>query len=362
MGSSSGSTGSRGSSGGGASPGRSTPGSPSASDGKRGSSMGAGGGSAPGTSSGGGGGGSRTNPGRPGGEAGPSVDGSDGYSGYSGNSDTSSFGSSSGGSESIRGAKAASFSFNSPEAGEMASFRADRQMARSLDGVGSFGLNGTDQGGVASGLFAGGGSLDTTTPGYKAVVGDGDLSESEQAREAYAVNKLNTQPKADTIALGQDMADNTNESFANRTKMPGVGVLQAVGAIGRNAMMANDVAGENQAMADSRNLNAPGVNANDVGNLAAGMNSASLSDTTGGLLGNAMAPAQAALGDYAAPTPNTPRGGDSSSSGITNEYEPQERLPDRPLQPQNPATGNGFGYGRLTNYGSYRRRVLNRLG
>jgi hypothetical protein len=283
----------------------------------------------------------------PGGFSSPSANNSDGL-----------IGSSSGGSESIRGSRAASFSFNSPNAGQMASFRSDRQAARSLDGAGSFSLNGTDQGGVASGTIAGGGSLDTTTPGYRAVVGDGELSDSERAKEARMA-QLDGQPVPDTIGAQQDAVDNVTTRFADRTKMPGVGLLQTIGAIGRNAMLAREVAGENNAMVANRNLSPATLNA-DASDISAAYNSASLSETTGGLLGNAMAPGMAAVGDYSAPTPNAPRGGDSSSSGLEEEPPPPAPRVDGP-QPQTPAAGNSRYGGRLTNYGSYRRRFRRAL-
>jgi hypothetical protein len=49
---------------------------------------------------------------------------------------------------------------------------------------------------------------------------------------------------------------------------------------------------------------------------------------------------------------NAGGGGPSASPGLIEDRVNSAVTPNR----------NGFGYGRLTNYGSYRRRVLNRLG
>jgi len=321
--------------------------------------MGPGGGSAPGVGSSGGRGGGSSHPGRPGGEAGPSVDGSGGYSGYGGNSDTSSFGSSSGGSESIRGAKAASYSFNAPDAGGMMSFRSDRQAARSLDGVGSFGLNGTDQGGVANGQVAGDGSLDTTTAGYKAVVGDGELSENRQLNEslmqARDLNPPDVRAKADAAALAADKnrIDQATDDNPMRSLLPAP--VEALADLGENFQAQKDFNADLEGIKDQYSLQdgyfgEPGFR---------DATEAAISEGTGGLIGNRDRMGRVAIGIAEDRSPSgMPKGKGNGGEGILEPYIP----PNKQTQTQNPNPEDPSYHGRLTNYGSYRRRVLNRLG
>jgi len=328
----------------------------------------------------------------------------------------------------------------------MASFRADRQEARSLDGVGSFGLNGTDQGGVASGLVAGrdplsegdsddgqrlgyvrnengnpvtnqdggyvatpGGfkapsadmvgymasegtlgqtrmenGLNVASPGYRTVVGDIGLADNQANREAMMSERAKVQPDT-RVAVERAVMDANNQRVA-QAKDDGIGraLMESVAPMGGLIGLGMD-------MNDNR-LAAEGFNS-DLGDIqnqysiqdgyfgspdTVDATGAVVGDSTGGLLGNPNKMADVALGidspgynnstgvnagslDGAMTSPSQSsgamagnRGGGSTSAA--SEFYAQNG------QPAATPNRNGFGYGRLTNYGSYRRRVLNRLG
>mgnify|MGYP006435259763 CR=1 FL=1 len=231
---------------------------------------------------------------------------------------------------------------------------------RGLDGVGSMGQRG-GLGGVSSGQIAGGEDLDRTTKAYDAIVGDGQRSEAERSFEQRS-RALNGQPKPDTISAQQDAVDNTYGAFNNRTKF-GTGLIPAALAVGRNELMANSVVNENDAMVESRNL-APETLDTSQREMAGAMHSASMGDTTFGLLGNQSDIGKAAVGDYLPPSPGrigraNDVGGNRQPGILENKIGPRAR--DRPSPDKPPQKDNSFGYGNLTNYGSYKRRVLNNL-
>lgn len=226
-----------------------------------------------------------------------------------------------------------------------------------LGPVGGFRGTSSLSGGRDSGISAGAvtDGLDRTTPGYQMVVGDNELSAEEQARESRA-RALSMQPNPDTIAMQRDAMENANSTFGDRATLPGIGPVQAGFALSRNAMMASEVVGENEAMAADRNLSPATLNTTTA-DMAQAMNSASLSDTTGGLIGNSMAPGMAAVGDYSAQDTSTDgrnQGGGPPPQEVIYPPEQQPGAPDGPDQ------RSRFG-GRFNRYGSYRQRFFSRF-
>ena len=195
--------------------------------------------------------------------------------------------------------------------------------------------------------------LDRTTPGYGMIVGDGELSEEEQARENRA-RVLDMQRPTDTIRAQRDAYLNAEETFEDRMTLPGIGAPQALFALGRNALMARDVVNQNNQMVADRNL-APETLNTTVSDMAAAMNSQSLAETTG-ILGNEMAVGQAAVGDYSAPEVNRQIGGGGSD---------QPYIPPQPVGPppsrQSESAEREPRIGRLGEYSSYARRVFSRI-
>ena len=181
-----------------------------------------------------------------------------------------------------------------------------------------------------------------------------DREDSTRAERDARARALAAQPVPDTIRAQRDANRNATDTFADRLTLPGFGIPQAAFAVGRNAIMANNVVNENNQMVADRNL-APETLNTSVTDMASAMNSQSLAETTG-IIGNEMAVGQAAVGDYSAPDPaQTPAG---AGGGGEPYIPPQQQVPPAQQQPQQP-TERQPRIGRLRNYNSYARRFFN---
>jgi len=214
-------------------------------------------------------------------------------------------------------------------------------------------------GGVSSGqVVSNPDELDTTTKAYAMIVGDEEMTAEEQEREAYTqmLEKQRYRP-SDIASLTQAQIENAEKAFADRSKIPGAGLLQAGYAVARNYMTAKEVDAQNKAMASERNLD--GVNSDmSVNDLAAGFNSASLGDTTGGLLGSQLSIGEAVAGDYS--TANTTSDGRNQGSDYRAPSLPAPPAPVGPT-PSQPAEDEPQFAGQLGNYSSYARRVFSNI-